>query len=351
MRGRGVGSQIPTTGAAAGRPESTCALPPVPLASVAVTGLLHRRPFRPDDAARWAALLAAAEEVDRRDEHYDADDCAEELADPELDLDRDTLLVLDGDGPDAAAVAYQVLHAKGDHLFAEGVVHPAHRGRGLGSALLALARTRAAAAGVPLRVQVAESGADAVGLARDLGLEPVRWWSELGCGLTGPVVAAPLPAGLDAVPLGPPYDAARWDGPLRDAHNAAFADHWGSVPVTAEGWAHRRTGTRAFRPACSVAALHGTEVVGYVLAYEFDADTARTGRRDLYVATVGTLREWRGRGVAGALLSRVLAAARAAGFATSSLTVDAANPTGALGVYRRAGYALRRREITFASPS
>ena len=69
----------------------TVALLPPELSSV-----LHLRPMRPDDAARWAALLAAVEEVDRRDEHYDADGCAEELTDPDLDFGRDTLIMLDG---------------------------------------------------------------------------------------------------------------------------------------------------------------------------------------------------------------------------------------------------------------
>lgn len=114
---------------------------------------------------------------------------------------------------------------------------------------------------------------------------------------------------------------------------------------------HWRTGSRAFRPACSaVARAADGEIVGYVLSYEHDADTARTGRRDLYVATVGTIAAHRGRGVAAELLARVLQAARDQGYDTSSLTVDAHNPTGALGVYDRAGYRLNRREITFALP-
>ena len=70
---------------------------------------LRARPMQAADAARWAALLEAVEEVDRRDEHYDADDCAEELADPELDLERDTILVLDADD---RAVAYQAVRLR-----------------------------------------------------------------------------------------------------------------------------------------------------------------------------------------------------------------------------------------------
>jgi ribosomal protein S18 acetylase RimI-like enzyme len=179
----------------------------------------------------------------------------------------------------------------------------------------------------------------------------MRWWSEMTRDLREPVTPVPVPDGLTVVPLGPPYDAARWDGPLRAAHNAAFADHWGSTPVSAQAWAHYRTGGRAFRPACSAVALTaGDQVAGYLLAYEYEADTARTGRRDVYVGTVGTLTAHRGRGIAAALLAHVLAAAAGLGYATSSLTVDTQNPTGALGVYERAGYRLRRREVTYSLP-
>jgi ribosomal protein S18 acetylase RimI-like enzyme len=90
------------------------------------------------------------------------------------------------------------------------------------------------------------------------------------------------------------------------------------------------------------------QAVGFLLAYEFDAETAATGNRDLYVGTVGTLAPWRGRGIGGALLAFALGRAQEQGFGSSSLTVDAENATGALGVYARAGYVLHRRDITFA---
>jgi mycothiol synthase len=214
----------------------------------------------PDDAGRWAELLAAVEEVDRRDEHYDADDCAEELADPELDLERDTIVVLDGPaGDEGTAMAYQVLrlrsgHAGGAHLISDAGVHPAYRRRGIGNALLGVARERAGELGATLVMRVPETNAGAVALAEENGMGPVRWWSELHRELTEPVAPIPAPPGLAVASLGPCYDAARWDEPLRAAHNSAFADHWGSVPASAEAWVHWRTGSRAFRPACSAVA-------------------------------------------------------------------------------------------------
>ncbi len=302
--------------------------------------LTRRRP-EPADAAGIAALRNACEAVDRLGEHHDADDCAEEFTDPRVDLDG-SLLVLDGDEP----VASQLLYRLGERLHAAGEVHPEHRGRGLGSELLGVARERAAVLGAHLEVRVPETKQDAVALAEGEGLTAVRWWSELRRDLTEPVVPVPLPDGLALRPLGPDHDP-RWDEPLRTAHNAAFADHYGFVAVDGDDWLHR-TRSRHFRPSCSVAATTPDgAVAGYLLAEEYEADTAATGVRDLYVATVGTVREWRGRGVAGALLAHALAAAAREGYGRSSLTVDADNPTGALGVYARAGYVLLRRDVTY----
>lgn len=310
--------------------------------------VLQQRPMGLDDAAHLAAVRNAAEEADGLGEFYDAEDCEEELADPERDLARDTLIVFDGDRP----VATQVLYVLGERLHVAAEVVPSHRGRGIGTSLLAVALAEGARRGLRTEVRVPERKEDSVALARDAGMVPLRWWSELRRDLAEPIAPAPLPGGLELHALGPAFDAGRWDERLRTAHNAAFADHFGSSPVSADGWAHNRTGSRHFRGDCSVAATTADgAVAGYVLAYEYEADTVATGVRDLYIATVGTLREWRGRGVAGALLAHVLGAAAALGFQRSSLSVDTQNPTGALGVYDRAGFALHRRDVTYAAPA
>lgn len=309
---------------------------------------LDRRPLHPDDAAQWAELTTAIEEVDRTGARYSAADLAEELLDPELDLAHDSVLVLDGGRP----VAYLVLRlaADGDRhvLHTDAGVHPEHRRRGIGAALLALAALRATELDATLSARVPEYVAGAVVLMELAGFVPVRWWSELHRDLAAPVTPVPLADGWELHALGPGYDAARWDEPLRATRNASFADHFGSVPESAETFVHRRTGSRAFRSECSAAAVTPDgQMVGFLLAYEFAAATASTGHRDLYVGTVGTPAPWRGRGIGSALLAHALNLAREQGFGSSSLTVDAQNPTGALGVYARAGYTLHHRDITY----
>ena len=125
----------------------------------------------------------------------------------------------------------------------------------------------------------------------------------------------------------------------------SFRDHWRSTQNTDESWAHF-IGYQAFRPCYSFLAYDGDEPLGVVLAHEYDSYTRATGRLDLYIPTVGTRRIGRKRGIATALLSQTLHAARSAGFVSVTLDVDSDSPTGAVGLYQRAGFAVQDTWIT-----
>lgn len=141
-------------------------------------------------------------------------------------------------------------------------------------------------------------------------------------------------------------DAADVDE-LRAAHNVAFADYpdhhdaeevrWAAFMVTA---AHVRN-DQSFvlrDPA------HDDAVAAYVFTHEYGIAPSGAQGREAYVAYVGTVPDYRGRGLATSLLAHTLHSCRAAGYDSSSLDVDTANPTGALGIYERAGYSVRHRQ-------
>jgi ribosomal protein S18 acetylase RimI-like enzyme len=92
----------------------------------------------------------------------------------------------------------------------------------------------------------------------------------------------------------------------------------------------------------SVLATDGPEIAGYVLAY----DDAIAGR--VYVGQVGVRQPWRRRGLATAMLSHVMRAAGGVGRTSAALDVDAANPTGAVGVYERVGFETVSRMVTYS---
>ncbi len=93
------------------------------------------------------------------------------------------------------------------------------------------------------------------------------------------------------------------------------------------------------RHALSVVARDpGGSVAAFVFAHEYAVPPSGGAGPEIHVPYVGTLHRHRGRGLATALLSRVLHLGRGAGYVTASLNVDTANPTGALGIYERAGF-------------
>jgi ribosomal protein S18 acetylase RimI-like enzyme len=169
-------------------------------------------------------------------------------------------------------------------------------------------------------------------------MTPVRYWFDM----VAPTESAPavaLPDGLRSAPYRPAYEKD-----LYEAHMEAFADHWGFQRRGYEDWTTLTVRSETFLPELSALAFDGDEIAGYVLSYE-DADPAR-----LYIGHVGVRRPWRRRGLAGALLRRVLDSARAAGKDFASLGVDADSPTGAVGVYERVGFSVATRAVTYSRP-
>jgi mycothiol synthase len=324
-------------------------------------GDLVRRPIAEDDCKAWASLLAAAVAVDDTGEHYDSDDLLEELADPTLDAARDTL----GLWLDDAMIGYGVVRGAQEvvdgayRVTFEGTVHPGHRRRGHGRSILDWSLGRAAEIHTDRHPEVpglATTSSTSINagehaMLEPLGFERARWFFQMERPVTDPPQVR-VPAGLRLVPFDPAYDEQ-----TRLANNEAFADHWGTSPTTPQTWAHWAVGQRAFRPALSYLVLDDAAsgapadpVVGYLLSYEYESDTAATGVREAYVGSLGTRRAWRGRGVARALLSQAVTAFEAAGFDRTALNVDADNPSGALGLYTSLGFTEVRTSIRFARP-
>ncbi len=233
-----------------------------------------------------------------------------------------------------------------------GGVHPDWRGRGIGGRLLDWADV---AAGPLHRERYPDLPLSLHGSCnrqqRFGGRAVRRAWLPPGALVprddAGPVRALPSvdePAGIDIVGFAPERAAdARF---IRDE---AFRDHWGSVGSSDEGWAHFIT-TPVFRPDFSLLAYSGGEPAGLVLCHEYDAPEDSDEGRDLHVALVGTLRAYRKRGIASALLVRAMAKGRDAGYATASLGVDADSLTGAVGVYEQVGFAVEHTSITQEKP-
>ena len=222
----------------------------------------------------------------------------------------------------------------------EGGVHPAHRGLGLGTRLFEWA----AEAVVPLHEErfpgaplsllsgtlVGHVGSEQ--LFADQGYEKRRWFNTMRIDLSRELPASPLADGVAVRTF-----TSEISEDARRIRNESFRDHWGTTECSPEIWA-QVIGGSAFRPEFTVVGYQGEEPLSLVLSEEFEAYQEATGKRELYIGLVGTRRAGRRRGLASALLTQVLSQARAQGFDTASLGVDADSPTGALGLYERIGF-------------
>ncbi|SFL73400.1 GNAT family N-acetyltransferase [Geodermatophilus ruber] len=310
------------------------------------------RPLTPGDAAAAAALLAAAEAVDGTGEHYGADDLVEWWVNDLVDLARDGLAVQAPDGTLvgwATAIASRGVSAD-FRVLLEGRVHPEHRGRGIGRRLLAWQQRHGAelhAAHHPelpgrLTAAVYPAMGSLARLLRRAGFTPARWYADMERPLTALPEVRRLP-GIDLVP----FTRTR-DEEVRLVHNVAFAEHFGSTERDRTTWQTWFTGQRAFRPELSVLAVADGAVVGYVLAYVYEADTRATGARQSYLGQIGVLPAARGRGVASAAIAAALRAAAGHGCRTVGLQVDSENATGAPRLYRRLGFTPVRTHTSWA---
>src|SRR5450755_491435 len=317
-------------------------------------GTLQWRPLRLTDVPAMTTLFEEIEQADQYGWHFGADFLARWLADPVIDLDRGSTAAFDAERMVATGVLPARSEADPVHaMHYQGGVHPAHRGRGLGTALLDWA-VRAAGPihadrfpGQPLEVRCGfqESDAAAAALFAQHGFKPVRYFRKMTRGLERDgLPPVRVPAGFEIVPY-----RADLDEPMRLAKNEAFRDHWGVTPTPPETWRSRFTGPE-FQPRLSPLAVDAAtgEIAGLILTHLHAADTAATGRRDAHLNDVATLRRARGLGIATALMATMLRAACAHGFDTASLDVDAENATGALGVYEKSGFAVVDTWVAYA---
>ena len=305
-------------------------------------GALSWRPIEAKDVPACAVLLAAIEEADQTGDVFGEEDLLETFRDPGRDYPRGSAGVHAGD----VLVGYCCFSSSGSadrvHQMSQyGGVHPAYRGQGIGGRLLDWAELAAVPLheerypGLPLTMSdwcpARDSGANALYASR--GFRPARWLHLMGADLTTSSPGAPVPAGVQIVAF-----TAELAEDARLLRNEAFGE------MTPGEWAHFLS-YNAFRPAFSYLAYDGAEPVGVLIGREYDAYTELTGILDLYIAAVATRTSARKRGIASALVSRALADARSAGFTAASLTVDADSPTGAFGLYQRAGFAIRTTSV------
>lgn len=287
------------------------------------------RPTTADDIDAVHRLVMACERELYGRVRTDTGGIAADLARPGLVPELDTLLIHDRTGRPAAR-AWVNRRSEVD-------VHPAHRGRGLGAALLDWAEARARQAGGEQIVQtVPDADASAVALLRSRGYEPMvtEWLLEFV--MPDEPAVPEAPAGITIRPFRPGDE-----GDAHDAHQLiedAF-DEWQQRRTAYQEWARHTVERPTFAPAMSALAFADGQPVGALISLDLP------GTDEGYIEQLAVRRDHRNLGIARLLLRHSFRAFHQRGRRTCTLGTH--SDTGALTLYLRVGMRVRHSATVY----
>ena len=258
-----------------------------------------------------------------------------------LDLDAVTRLVLDED----RVVAYAEVEALDPRVSLHGwvVVHPKHRGRGLGSALADWVERVAvdaapAGASVLFHHTIPAPDRQAEEIVHRRGLRHVNTSWHMRMALDGVFDAGPLPEGLTIRASRTRDDDVAIHDVLMRSFEGSFG--WSFVPFE-RFWTDARADPD-FTPDWVLVAEMGGEVAG--VSWQWNQDPIG------WVGELGVRPELQGRGIGRALLRHAIADLARRGFAIAQLNVDSQNEFGAVDLYRSVGMEIYHEYRHFEKP-
>ncbi|MCK4757338.1 MAG: GNAT family N-acetyltransferase [Thermoplasmata archaeon] len=154
----------------------------------------------------------------------------------------------------------------------------------------------------------------------------------------------PLPEGLEIRPILPEQMRALWDAD-REANKDGFepADwpeelyiQWLNEPI--------------FKPEYYIVAWDGDRIAGAVQNHFDPEENIEFNRKRGYTENIHVGRQWRGQGLAKAMIAISFKLLKDLGMEDASLNVEADNPTGALKLYTKMGFEIEKKVTHYKKP-
>jgi mycothiol synthase len=310
------------------------------------------RNYHPEDLKAIVVLINESDAVDKMGRATSLAELEQVMFVPTQHPETDCFLALDSD----RLVGYAFLYVRPGEgqadsaIYCWGMVHPCWRRRGLGHRLLERAYQRATgyltelgSGAVTFQCDCWNREQDRKALFEGFGLKPMRYWVNLVRTLDDGLPPVMLPAGIRLRTFDPGRDLET----VLHVDNAAFRNHWNHVDASLAEF-QPRVESPHFRPELwFLAEEAGGEVVGLALNEINSERSARTGRQEGYIYSLAVLRAYRRQGLGTALLAQSLHALKQAGMEVAELGADTENLTGAMRIYERMGFRVRRKGIAY----
>ena len=174
------------------------------------------------------------------------------------------------------------------------------------------------------------------------GYEAVEWEATLVRPDLDDIPEFALPHGVELRPVEPEQMRQIWE-----AHWESFRGEWDFQEATPEVIDAEMAEPYIDHTLWKVAWV-GDQVVGQVKSFINPVENEERGHRRGYAEYISTHRDWRNRGIAGALLSMSLVELRDRGMTEAVLGVDTNNPGGAFQLYTKLGFELHAYAAIYA---
>lgn len=297
-----------------------------------------------------AHLINTCEKVDRLDQGTSISELGQKFSEPSRNPERDICLWEDAGGK---LIGFALLSISEPGEVIDGSlsfrVHPNARSGDVEVAAVAWGETRMRevaslrGARVKLRSGVRTQDADRISVLTNCGFKVDRYFCRMARSLSEPIAEPQFPEGF-ALRLFPgEQDSEAWV----EMFNQSFIDHWNHHDLTVDKFKYHLAKPDYRNDLDLIAVADDGTFVAFCYC-EISADECdRTGRNEGWIAVLGTRRGFRKIGLGRAMLLAGLQRLKVAGVETAIVGVDAANPSGALGLYESVGFHNIRDSIAY----